>query len=441
SFSPTLPPVLCTPCRNFLFASFFDTVLLLALYFFVKIVSSFIIQHQDVLNYVSNLIHIGKIIFIRADSYTANESIIRHILGYKDCEIGKIYDNPYSLVNRINTLGHMVYLDAHQNLQVVRQTIEYVSPTEKITKNDINEINNMEEQIVVKNDADELWLNYSIERPIIDFNTQIQFVSDFLTYNSPTDMHIFNSAELDIKPQSFDVGSNYEKIYDTKIYLDENSNRIGSITKRICAARLDPVTNVKTGTPSPVATGNTKWAFQSVINMSPNRDKDFLNAYLYTSFTTYPIKSTNLTYKNIIADYQPKVDISGATEVTHSIGATSSIGTTQSSAGINGGVTWKKSYKDINFDIDYKSGASTETNIARWNYKIGNGDYDTNFGVCDVQKNTIELVSAVRINNDGNTKVGVQLNTAPTWMRSDTLFTHLTYRCNVESVVYMLPVR
>ena len=58
-----------------------------------------------------------------------------------------------------------------------------------------------------------------------------------------------------------------------------------------------------------------------------------------------------------------------------------------------------------------------------------------------MQKNTIELVSAVRINNDGNTKVGVQLNTAPTWMRSDTLFTHLTYRCNVESVVYMLPVR
>lgn len=233
--------------------------------------------------------------------------------------------------------------------------------------------------------------------------------------------------------------------FPTVTYLDSSTNiAVGSITRRICAARLYPTTTVKTGTPYPVATGNTKWAFQAVINLSPKWSTNgAVNGNLYISFTTYPVGINNATYKNVIMDYQPKTDTSEKTDVTYSIGANGSLGTEGPSAGISGGVSWVKSYKDITFTVDFASGSSTTTNRAAWYYTIGHGA-DINWDLWfpkDVQKSTVELISAVRVDNNGHDTVGVQLNTQPTWGKANGLFPGKKYTPSVSSVVYILPVR
>ena len=147
------------------------------------------------------------------------------------------------------------------------------------------------------------------------------------------------------------------------------------------------------------------------------------------------------SYKNVIMDYLPKIDTSGATDVTYSLGATGSISSKNgNAAGINGGVSWKQSYKDVEFTIDYSAGANVKTNKAAWNY-----DMDSAWRIwpTEVEKTTIELKSAVRVDNTGNKKACVQLNVQPCWYQRNGILKTSDYWVipAMSSVVYKLPVR
>lgn len=404
----------------------------------------------EVLDYISNLVKVGKIIFVRAEAHTANVSLIERLFDYSASDNGQIYEtSSAALMERINTFGFVVYLDSNQNLQVVRQSADYVSLTEKAFSEDSSKANASDfvvEQVEIsgsemsKERASAL---LNSKRP--SFDDEVEAINEFLSYNSPTDVHNFSDMNQEIDAQGFDVGCNYERLWDTvNYYTVENGMAVGSITRRICAARLYPETTVKIGAPSPVATGNTKWAFQSVINLSPKwSTNEVVNGNLYTSFTTYPVGSSNLTYKNVIMDYQPKTDTSGKTDVTYSIGPEFSWGKEGAEVGISGGVSWVKSYEDITFTVDYSAGANTSTNIAAWYYTIGRGteiNGDLWFPKA-LQKSTVELISAVRVDNNGHTSVGVQLNTQPTWGKLTGFLTGTAYTPAMSSVVYILPVR
>lgn len=404
----------------------------------------------EVLDYISNLVKVGKIIFIRAAAHTANVSMIKKLLDYSASDNGQIYEtSAAALMERINTFGFIVYLDSNQNLQVVRQSADYVSLTEKALSVDSSEENASD---TVVEQVDTSGSKMSQERALAllnskrpSFDDEVEAINEFLSYNSPTDVHHFSDMSQEIGAQGFTVGCNYEMLWDTvNYYTDEDGMTVGSITRRICASRLYPETTVKTGDPYPVATGNTKWAFQSVINLSPKwSTNEVVNGSLCTSFTTYPVESGNLTYKNVIMDYQPKTDTSGKTDVTYSIGPELSWGKEGAEVGISGGVSWVKSYKDITFTVNYSAGANTSVNCAEWYYTIGNGaekNGDLWFPKA-VQKSTVELISAVRVDNNGHTSVGVQLNTRPTWGKLTGFLTGTTYAPAWSSVVYILPVR
>lgn len=106
------------------------------------------INDEEVLNYVSNLINVGKIIFIRADSHTANVSLIKNLLGYSQLNDGQLYEtSPAALMERINTFGFIVYLDSNQHLQIVRQSADYVTLTDEVPAMDITDY--IVEQVVI----------------------------------------------------------------------------------------------------------------------------------------------------------------------------------------------------------------------------------------------------------------------------------------------------
>lgn len=402
-----------------------------------------------ILDYISNLVKIGKIIFIRAEAHTANVSLLETLFDYSSIDNGQMYEtSSAALMERINTFGFIVYLDSNQNLQIVRQSADYVSLTEKIfseetSQSDISDF--VVEQVTILESAmskDRASALLNSKRP--SFNDEIEAINEFLSYNSPTDVHNFSDLEHDIDAQGFDVGCNYERLWDTvNYYTTEDGMAVGSITRRICAARLYPETTVKIGAPSPVATGNTKWAFQSVINLSPKwSTNEVVNGNLYTSFTTYPVGASNLTYKNVIMDYQPKTDTSGKKDVTYSIGPEFSWGKEGAEIGISGGVSWVKSYENITFTVDYSAGENTSTNNAAWYYTIGRGtEIGDLLSPQALQKTTVEIISAVRIDNNGHTSVGVQLNTQPTWGKLTGFLTGTIYTPAMSSVVYILPVR
>ena len=409
----------------------------------------------NLLDYTKDLISIGKIVLIRADAYQANASIITKMLGFPDAGDRLFETAQAALQERITTFGFIVFIDSNLQLQVVRQRIDRATFEQSNTmRSKLSEAKSIsaEVQPVEGSITDETLDQEMIERYLNcekpSLSEQVEAINDFLSYNSPTDVSNYVDMDTELAAQGFDVGCNYEKIYDTVTYYNKQGAVAGSITKRICAARLYPETTVKTGAPKPAATSGTttKWAFQAVINMSPKwkaSDKyhSSTNSTLYTSFTTYPVGSGNTSYKNVIMDYLPKIDTSGATDVTYSLGATGSISSKNgNAAGINGGVSWKQSYKDVEFTIDYSAGANVKTNKAAWNY-----DMDSAWRIwpTEVEKTTIELKSAVRVDNTGNKKACVQLNVQPCWYQRNGILKTSDYWVipAMSSVVYQLPVR
>lgn len=394
---------------------------------------------EELLKYVTDLVDIGKVVYIRASGYSANESLIRDILTPEAKNESEIIEtSPEALYARSNTFGYIIYRDSAQHIQVIRQRNESIFLDNDIPESVING------QITVEGQLD--FDNIVNSNKIIDmeFAEELDAVDDFLSYLSPTDLSYWYDQNIDLSAQAFDVGSNYEYILDTINYY-YGDVRIGAYTRRICASRLYPETSVKTGTPYPAVTsGNTKWAFQAVINMSPNNSGEgVVNCELYTSFTTYPVGTGNLTYKNVITDYLPKTDTSGQTDITYTIGPNFAYSSKDGASGsISGGVSWVESYKDITFTVDYAAGLNTSTNVAAWNYKIGKGG-DINADILfpkSIQKTNIELISAVRVDNYGHTRAGVQLNVSPKWGKTTGFLSTTTYS-TLSQIAIMLPVR
>lgn len=161
----------------------------------------------------------------------------------------------------------------------------------------------------------------------------------------------------------------------------------------------------------------SKWAYMCDTYMQPtwSQSKAYrsLNKNLSVSFTTYPTGSGNATYKMTLRDYTPKVDLSGKTDVTLSVGAN---GTASGSPGFTGsaGFNVKTSFADVKITVpNWQIGLSHSQNIATINFALG-GSFDRLTSKA-VMTSTVSLPSGVVLWNYANKYSCVQFDYSAYW--------------------------
>ena len=395
----------------------------------VFIVELELLQDKDKCIFVKNLIQSGKMVFIHAEAYEANRTLIHDMLNFPEKNGELITSSDIELKERINTYGYIVYIE-NNILQVVRQL--YDNSTAKLKNYINNDLGISIEQLETLPNDEKNKVRSKIESKKIDllrdrlnmsFDDQIEAIEDFISYNGANHSGTTNGIQSRGLNASFD----YEVLYDTITYLNVTGSSIGSITRTINAKRLN------------AASAATKqWAFVASVDMSPkySSNKKVANDALVLGLSTYPVGTSNITYKQVIMDYLPKTDTSGQSSTTYSIGASLS----NSGVSISGGATWTATYKDVDFKVDRVSGANTNHNYIRWDFVM---PIDNRNSLKNVHKSTICLIGGVRIANSGPKKTAVQLNVKSYWYQvvGSTNATDLRYAADVGGTVWILPVK
>lgn len=328
---------------------------------------------------VKSSINNKKAVYIRADGYTANTTILYELLGVDIEEIPTIKEvSPESLKERVDTIGYVIYGDNNGNIKIVRQKIVNVIPdnTENIATLDELETNDMKSA----------------------FERELDCIQHFLDNNFGSINQNYSFSTFDDSTEDYyDLVSNAD--YDdmvSAVHYQHNGKDVGSVTVKIYAMKL-PHNEV----------GETAWAFHSVLTMTPYWD-DFKmrNDECVFSYTTYPVSPGNATYKNIIWDYRPMHTASGK-ENPDAYDQQFEI----SPSGLTYVVGWTSTYEDVTFKTKFEAGEDLEINIANWEYDVN--EWSNAFEQPEAAVNSIDLKSSVIVYNLGHTRAGVQINYIP----------------------------
>lgn len=380
-------------------------------------------------NEISKQIQNGKKFYIRAQGYSANSDIISNILDIPETN-GKVLEVDESgNYARIGTFGYMVFVDSNGRLQIVRQ-LRAFAEDESISEESFV----MPKQIsdVEKTTDDELLkIKTAFDNaPSFTYSDEMEAIDSFLTTYSQREVlktSSENSSNLEV--QSTFTSHTYEKVYDTTYWYANvrtssssttYSKKVGAITRVMYAERLYCAT-ANWGDPNYLT---SKWAYMCDTYMQPtwSQSKTYrsLNRNLCVSYSTYPTGSGNATYKMILRDYTPKVDLSGKTDVTLSVGANA---TASSSPGFSGnaGFNVKTSFDDVKITVpNWQVGLSYSQNIASINFAMG-GSFDRLTSKA-VMTSTISLPSGVVLWNYASKYSCVQVNYSAYWHINNGLF-------------------
>ncbi|GEM_PF-2477226 len=388
-----------------------------------------IVDFEDLLNdpifsaEVAKQIRCGKVFYIRAEGYSANRSIIAKTLGIAE-SAGKIREaTDKDIYARKGSFGYIVYVDGKGSLQVVRQLVAYAD----MTKYDEDIVPDLPVQVTQDAFADGEINNEMIEvyenAPEFTFSDEMDAIDSFLDMHSATDVGtVTEVADVDLSVQASFKSYAYEILYDTTYwygYVRTSSSsvtsykKIGAITRAMYAERLYCAT-ANWSNPSYLT---SKWAYMSDIYMQPtwNQSKSYrsLNRNIFVSYSTWPTGSGNATYKMVLRDYIPKVDLSGKTDVTISVGANATASGKPGLSG-NAGFSASTSYSDVKIEVPkWQVGLSQSQNIAQLKFTMG-GAFDRFSGKA-VLTSTIALTSGVVLWNYANKYSCIQLNYSAYW--------------------------
>lgn len=371
---------------------------------------------------VSKHIRNGKKFYVRAQGYSANSDIISKILDIPETN-GKVLEADDSgNYARIGTFGYMVFIDMNGNLQIVRQ-LRAFAEDESIS----DEVIDTPKQILgteQTTDDERLKMKKVFDNaPEFTYADEIDAIDSFLTTYSEREI-LKRSGENtnNLEAQSTFTSYAYEKIYDTTYWYANvrtssssttSNKKIGAITRVMYAKRLYCAT-ANWGNPSYLT---SKWAYMSDTYKQPtwSQSKTYrsLNNNLCISYSTFPTGSGNATYKMILRDYTPKVDLSGKTDVTLSVGANV---TASKNPGFTGstGFNTKTSFADVKITVPkWQVGQSYSQNIVQINFAIG-GTFDR-LSSKVVMTSTISLPSGVVLWNYANKYSCIQVNYSANW--------------------------
>lgn len=366
---------------------------------------------KETLKLVKDVLCSGKMIFVRAKAYTANESILYKIIGYKQNSGEAIVENDEALKERVNTIGYVVFLDDNNCLQISRQRIVNVNDQvlEKLQDYKEDNKNQLSKQEIefIKQEINEL--NKQENNVNLGIDQEIKCMEEFSSYMTPTVEYINEADSGKVMPQGFDTGHNYTKIVDTVYCVYENKT-MGAMTLRLYASRLYPKAKWNGKAPSNVSSSTTtKWAYKAELEMSPRWSKQSAkNNKLNLVMRTYATDSTAWTYQQVVFDYLPKTEISGSTEITYSLGASGS----KEGAKVSGGATWTQKMPDVDFTVDYAAGKKTKLNYASWTYYINMG---MRLNPKNVAQSTICLPGSVVVYNYSKNRCAINVKFTGTW--------------------------